>query len=108
MNKTKSSFFKVIIIVITTVTPLLFTYLFSIQGVKELNAQKNKKLEELREKENKLEIRKVEYKKLTSEDEIVGRAKNKFDLVRIDHLDKISIYKNKIENIKKLIANKYD
>ena len=46
--------FKVIIIVITTVTPLLFTYLFSIQGVKELNAQKNKKLEELREKENKL------------------------------------------------------
>jgi hypothetical protein len=108
MNKTKSSFFKVIIIVITTVTPLLFTYLFSIQGVKELNAQKNKKLEELREKENKLEIRKVEYQKLTSEDEIVGRAKNKFDLVRIDHLDKISINKNKIENIKKFIAKKYD
>lgn len=108
MRKKSSSFFKNISLVLITVTPLLFAYLFTLQGVKELNAQKNKKLEELREKENKLEISKVEYQKLTSEDEIVGRAKNKFDLVRIDHLDKISINKNKIENLKKFISKKYD
>jgi hypothetical protein len=73
-----------------------------------LNATKNQILEELREKENKLEISRVEYQKLTSEDEIVKKAKDKFDLVRIDHLDKISINKNKIKNLKKFIAKKYD
>jgi hypothetical protein len=78
------------------------------QSVRELNAEKNRRLEELREKENKLEIKKVEYQKLTSEDEIVGKAKNNFELVRIDHLDKISVNKNKIENLKKFIAKKYD
>ena len=108
MRKKNSSFFKNIALVIVTVTPLLFAYLFTLQGVKELNAQKNRKLEELKEKENKLEIRRVDYQKLTSEDEIVGRAKSKFDLVRIDHLDKISINKIKIENLKKFIAKKYD
>lgn len=65
-------------------------------------------LEELREKENKLEIKKVAYQKLTSEDEVVRKAKEKFELIRIDHLDKISINKNKIENLKKYIAKKYD
>ena len=95
-------------VIIVTVTPLLFTYLFTLQGIKVFNSQKNKKLEILREKENKLEIKKVEYQKLTSEDEIVSKAKDNFDLVRIDHLDKISVNKNKIENLKKFIAKKYD
>ena len=65
-------------------------------------------MEELREKENKLEIKKVDYQKLTSEDEVVRKAKDKFDLVRIDHLDKITINKNRIDNLKKYIAKKYD
>ena len=73
-----------------------------------MNAVKNLSLEELREKENKLEIKKVAYQKLTSEDEVVRKAKQKFELVRIDHLDKITINKNKIENLKKYIAKKYD
>ena len=51
MRKKNSSFFKNIALVIVTVTPLLFAYLFTLQGVKELNAQKNRKLEELKEKE---------------------------------------------------------
>ena len=65
-------------------------------------------MEELRGKENTLEIKKVEYQKLTSEDEVVKKAKEKFDFVRIDNLDKININKNKIENLKKLVAKKYD
>ena len=97
-----------ITVIIVTVTPLLFTYLFTLQGIKVLNSKKNEKLELLREKENKLEIRKVEYQKLTSEDEIVSKAKQNFDLVRIDHMDKIAINKNKIENLKKFVAKKYD
>ena len=87
---------------------MLFTYLFTLQEIKELNAEKNIHLEELREKENKLEMKKVAYQKLTSEDEVVRKAKEKFELIRIDHLDKISINKNKIENLKKYIAKKYD
>jgi len=95
-------------LIVITITPLLFAYLFTLQEIKELNAKKNIDMEELREKENKLEIKKVEYQKLTSEDEVVSKAKDKFDLVRIDHLDKITINKNKIDNLKKYIAKKYD
>lgn len=86
----------------------MYTYLFSVRGIKELNSTKNQYLDELREKENRLEIKKVAYQKLTSEDEIVGKAKNKFSLERIDRLNKIIINKNKIENLKKYIAKKYD
>ena len=59
MKKQKSTFFKKVTVVLITITPLLFTYLFTLQGVRELNAQKNRKIEELREKENKLEIKKA-------------------------------------------------
>ncbi len=93
---------------VVTVTPFLFTYLFTLQEIKELNGDKNKFLEVLREKENKLEMRKVEYQKLTSEDEVVRKAKDKFDLVRIEYLDKIQINNNKISNLKKYIAKKYE
>lgn len=86
----------------------MFTYLFTLKEIKELNTKKNTYLEELREKENKLEIKQVAYQKLTSEDEVVRKAKEKFELVRIDHLNKISINKNKIENLKKYIAKKYE
>lgn len=108
MNKKGSSFFKKILMGVITITPLLFAYIFTLNEIKEMNAKKNNILEELREKENKLEIKKVTYQKLTSEDEIVKKAKEKFDLIRIDHLDKITINKNKISNLKKFIAKKYD
>ena len=36
---------------------------------------KNQKIEVLRGEENKLEIKKVVYQKLTSEDEVVSKAK---------------------------------
>ncbi len=88
--------------------PLLFGYVFIIKQVKNLNAKKNNKLEILREKQNKLEEKKVAYQKLTSEDEIVKKAKEKFNLVRIDHLDKVYINKNQIKNLEKLIQKKYD
>ncbi len=87
---------------------LLFSYVYVIKQVKNLNAEKNNKLEIYREKQNKLEQRKVTYQKLTSEDEIVRKAKEKFGLVRIDHLDEININSNQIKNLKKLIQKKYD
>lgn len=82
--------------------------MFTLQEIRDLNADKNKFLEVLREKQNKLEIKKVEYQKLTSEDEVVVNAKDKFDLVRIEYLDKIQINNNKISNLKKFIAKKYE
>lgn len=95
-------------IVLFTITPILFAYLFSINEIKDLNSLKNNKLEELKEKENRLEAKRVEYQKLTSEDEVVKKAKEKFDLVHIDNLSKISVNKNQINNIKKFISKKYD
>ncbi|MFZ1289641.1 MAG: hypothetical protein WAR79_06110 [Melioribacteraceae bacterium] len=82
--------------------------MFTIKEIKNLNALKNFKFEELREKENKLEIKKVELQRLTSEDEVVQKAKDKFALVRIDNLSKISVNKYQIENIKKFISKKYE
>ncbi len=88
--------------------PLLFSYVFIIKRVKNLNAEKNNKLEILREKQNKLEEKKVSYQKLTSEDVIVRKAKEKFNLIRVDHLDKVYINTNQIKNLEKLIQKKYD
>lgn len=88
--------------------PLIFVYVYIIKQVKNLNAEKNNKLEILREKQNKLEEQKVAYQKLTSEDEIVRKAKEKFNLVRIDHLEKININTNQIKNLEKLIQKKYE
>lgn len=73
-----------------------------------MNATKNRFLEELKEKENRLVIKKVEYQKLTSEDEVVRKAKDKFDLIRIDYINNIPINNNRISNLKKYIAKKYD
>jgi len=95
-------------VVLLSAMTLLFGYVYVIKQVKNLNAEKNNKLEVYREKQNKLEQRKVVYQKLTSEDEIVRKAKEKFGLVRIDHLDEININSNQINNLKKLIQKKYD
>ncbi len=108
MSKGNSGFFKKLFIVLFTVTPLLFANLFTIEALEKLNAEKNDKLDVLKEKENKLEIIRVEYQKLTSEDEVVDKAKEKFDLERIENLSKISVNKNQINNIKKFISKKYD
>lgn len=82
--------------------------MFVIKDIKNLNALKNLKLEELREKENKLEIKKVELQRLTSEDEVVQKAKDKFALVRINNLSTISVSKSQIENIKNFVNKKYE
>ncbi len=108
MKKERSAFFRRLFMVIFTITPLIFTDLFLIRDMKELNAQKNYKLEELRGNENKIEIKRVELQRLNSEDEVVKKAREKFDLIRIDNLSKISVNKNQINNIKKYISKKYE
>lgn len=108
MKKKESSFLKKLLFAILTILPLLFVYLFIIKEVKGLNSFKNERIQELREKENKLEQKRVAYQKLTSEDEIVKRAKEKFELIRIDHLDDININSNQIKNLEKMISKKYD
>jgi hypothetical protein len=95
-------------VVLFTIAPLLFINMFVIKDIKNLNALKNLKLEELREKENKLEIKKVELQRLTSEDEVVQKAKDKFALVRINNLSTISVSKSQIENIKNFVNKKYE
>lgn len=87
---------------------MLFIYLFTIQEIKDLNKHKNQSIDKLHSIENKLEIKRVLYQKLTSEDEVVKKAKDKFDLIRIDHLSKVAVNKNRIKNIQALVNKKYD
>jgi len=108
MKNLENTFLKKMMISVLTILPLLFIYQLIIKEVKELNSCKNEMMEELREKENKLEQKKVAFQKLTSEDEIVKKAKNKFKLIRIDHIDDIRINSNQIKNLEKMISKKYD
>ena len=108
MKKKESTFLRQLLIAIITIVPLLVIYQVTIKKVKELNSTKNNKLQILREKENKLEQKKVAFQKLTSEDEIVKKAKDKFQLIPSDHIDDININSNEIKNLKKMISKKYD
>ncbi|MEE9429849.1 MAG: hypothetical protein V3V16_02345 [Melioribacteraceae bacterium] len=107
MKKKESTFLKKLLFVTLTVIPLLFFYQLFIKEVKSLNSLKNEKLQVLREKENKVEQKRVAYQKLTSEDEIVNRAKDKFQLIRIDRIDDINVNSNEIKNLEKKISKKY-
>ena len=91
-----------------TVTPLLFVYLFTVKAIKELNAEKNLISSVLKEKENQLEQKRVEIQKLTSEDEIVRKAENKFGFERIDFAEELIVNESRIKRVEKIINEKYD
>lgn len=95
-------------ITVLTFVPILFIYIYTVKSIKDLNALKNYRLEELREKENSLQVKKVAYQKLTSEDEIVERAEKKFGLKKMNYLDEININSIQIENISKMVNKKYE
>lgn len=95
-------------ITVFTLVPILFIYIYTVKAIKELNALKNYRFEELREKENSLQVKKVAYQKLTSEDEIVEKAERKFGLKKMNYLDQININTIQIENISKMVNKKYE
>ena len=105
----KGSSLKSFIVIITAVAILLFTYVASVTEIKRMNRQKISKQDSLNVKLNLVEGKMVEIQKWTAEDRIVVYAQDSIGLIRpSDNLETISVSKDQIKQIEKLLNQKYD
>ncbi len=107
MKRNNKAFLKKLLVAILTITPLLFVHLYSINEIEKLNSLKNEKQILLNDLNDRLEAKRVEVQKLSSEEVIIPKA-FKLGLVKINNLNKIKINKSKIELIKEIVEKKYD
>lgn len=88
---------------------VLFAYVVLLSEIKRMNRAKISKQEALNERINRVEVKMVEIQKLTSENRIVRLAQDSLGLIRPDeNLETITISKDQINQINKLINDKYD
>lgn len=105
----KSGSLKKFIGLIVSFAVLLFLYVATISEIKNMNKEKINKIEELNEKRNRIEIKLVEVQKLTTEERIVKLAQENLGLIRPkENLDRLEVSKSQIEQIQKLVNQKYD
>lgn len=105
----KGSSLKSFIVIITAVAILLFTYVASVTEIKRMNRQKISKQDSLNVKLNLVEGKMVEIQKWTAEDRIVVYAQDSIGLIRpSDNLETISVSKDQVKQIEKLLNQKYD
>jgi len=107
VKRNNKAFLKKLLVAILTITPLLFVHLYSINEIEKLNSLKNEKQILLNDLNDRLEAKRVEVQKLSSEEVIIPKA-FKLGLVKINNLNKIKINKSKIELIKEIVEKKYD
>jgi tmRNA-binding protein len=109
MSKNQNSFLGRLIMVSVFFAGVLFIYVFALEEVKSLSNEKKLKENLLVQKNNELELIKVDIQKLSSEKRIVELALNNLGLVRSSkQFDKLQISKNKVNQIENLVNNKYD
>lgn len=105
----KGSSLKSFIIIITTVAILLFTYVATVTEIKRMNRLKISKQDSLNVKLNLAEGKMVEIQKWTAEDRVVVYAQDSIGLIRpSDNLETISVSKDQIKQVEKLLNQKYD
>ncbi|MEK6552517.1 MAG: hypothetical protein AABZ54_03610 [Bacteroidota bacterium] len=105
----KGSSLKSFIVIITAVAILLFTYVATVTEIKRMNRQKISKQDSLNVKLNLVEGKMVEIQKWTAEDRIVVYAQDSIGLIRpSDNLETISVSKDQIKQVEKLLSQKYD
>ncbi len=105
----KGSSLKNFIVIITAVAILLFTYVGAVTEIKRMNRLKISKQDSLNVKFNLVEGKMVEIQKWTAEERIVVYAQDSIGLFRpSDNLETISVSKDQIKQIEKLLSQKYD
>jgi hypothetical protein len=105
----KGSSLKNFIVIITAVAILLFTYVGAVTEIKRMNRLKISKQDSLNVKLNLVEGKMVEIQKWTAEDRIVVYAQDSIGLFRpSDNLETISVSKDQIKQVEKLLSQKYD
>ena len=91
------------------IASLLFIYVAVITEIKNMNRDKINKMEKLNDQKNRIEMEMVEIQKLTAEDRIVKFAQDSLGMIRPkENLDSLIVSKDQINQIKKLVNEKYD
>lgn len=88
---------------------ILFSYVVLLSEIKRMNRDKITKQEALNERINRVEMKMVDVQKLMSEDRIVRFAQDSLRFIRpVDNLETITISKEQVNQILKMINEKYD
>ncbi len=105
----KGSSLKKFITIVVAAALILFTYVATLTEIKRITREKISKQEILNERINRIESQTVEIQKLTSEDKIVKFAQDSLKMIRPnDNLNVITVPKNQIHQIEKIVNEKYD
>lgn len=105
----KGSSLKNFIVIVATVALILLSYVVVRSEIKRIARDKITKQEMLNERLNRIETMMVEIQKLTAEDRIVKIAVDSLGLIRpVENLELISVSKDQIKQIEKLLNEKYD
>ncbi len=100
---------KSFIPITVSIAVLLFLYVAVITEIKNMNKVRLNKIEKLNEEQNRIEAKMVEIQKLTAEDRIVKIAQDSLGLIRPkENLETIRVSKDQIQQIEKLVNEKYD
>lgn len=100
---------KVFIEIIVLAAITIFIYVAVLNEIKNLNKEKLNKTEILIGKQNRIEALNVEIQKLTAEERIVKYAIDSLQLVRPKEiLESIIVSKEQINQIEKILKEKYD
>ncbi|MBI3123666.1 MAG: hypothetical protein HYZ10_04620 [Ignavibacteriales bacterium] len=106
MNFSKLTSF---IILVIAAALILFSYVVLLSEIKRMNRDKITKQEALNERINRVEMKMVDVQKLMSEDRIVRFAQDSLRFIRpVDNLETITISKEQVNQILKMINEKYD
>lgn len=105
----KTTSLRIFIVLIVLAALTVFIYVAIVNEIKNLNKEKLNKSEILISKQNRIESLNVEIQKLTSEDRIVKYAIDSLKMNRPKEiLESIIVSKEQINQIKKLLKEKYD
>lgn len=100
---------KIFIIIVIAAAAIVFTYVAILTEIKNMNKDRLNKIESLNEKQNRTQALVVEVQKLSAEDKIVTFAIDSLKMKRpFDNLESISVSKEQIEQIEKILKEKYD
>ncbi|MGK9477415.1 hypothetical protein [Melioribacter sp. OK-6-Me] len=88
---------------------LIFLHVATVNEIKNMKREKINKTELLNEKLNSIEMSTVEIQKLTSEEKIIKIAKDSLGMQGpIENLKTIHVDKYQIEQLEKILQEKYD
>lgn len=105
----KGSSIKIFILIVIAAAAIVFTYVAILTEIKNMNKERLNKIESLNEKQNRTQALMVEVQKLSAEDRIVKFATESLKMKRpVDNLESISVSKEQIQQIEKILKEKYD